>query len=93
MFIGHSDSIQISDVVGKMAMDEGSRSLLCDEARIYRLLSHLQGTSVPMVYGLFLGVDFDILLMTYAGKAVTSFSCLSQDQWCVVSTWELRHSP
>jgi predicted Ser/Thr protein kinase len=63
IFIGYSENNQVADIVGKVAENKRSQEMLRHEAKIYAVLSTLQGSAVPTVYGLFTDSCLHILLM------------------------------
>jgi serine/threonine protein kinase len=85
VFRGHFGDMLTDDFVAKVAMHEPSQALLRHEAKMYTILSALQGAVIPMVYGLFIGQNVHVLVMRYAGEAISSFSKLSIQQRYVVT--------
>lgn len=85
VFRGHFGDVLTEDIVAKVAMQESSQALLRHEAKMYATLSALQGTAIPIVYGLFIGENVNVLVMRYAGEAISSFSELSICQRYMVS--------
>jgi hypothetical protein len=80
VFLGCAGANLEVAVVGKVAVVKTSRVLLHREAHIYSILSELQGSSIPVVYGLFVGSGLGVLFMQYGGKAIRAFADLSLHQ-------------
>jgi hypothetical protein len=83
VFQGSLQNSKSDEVIGKIAVEEESQSLLQNEAQIYSTLSALQGSVIPTAHGLFTGRGFQLLILQYVGEAITSFSDLSDSQRCV----------
>jgi predicted Ser/Thr protein kinase len=80
VFCGHLENTTVDDFVCKVALNTRSKTLLAHEARVYLVLSMLQGYSIPPVHGLYFGPRFHVLAMKYVGKALTSFNDLTISQ-------------
>lgn len=80
MFLGVLTTGQEHTVVAKWAQDKGRKGLLLQEARVYTILSDLQGHIIPKVYGLFQDSGALCLLMEWMGDPVANFADLSATQ-------------
>ncbi|KAH7908947.1 hypothetical protein BJ138DRAFT_1067926, partial [Hygrophoropsis aurantiaca] len=77
VFRGHVDG---AGVVVKMAEGDDDRKSLENEARIYSILQPLQGSAVPVCFGLFRAGAALYLLMEDCGHRLESFSVLNSPQ-------------
>ncbi len=85
-FYGHFGPAENGELVAKVAESRLSQAQVHHEAWIYNILSTLQGSAIPLLYGLFIGRGLSLLVMQYGGSAISSFSELSCSQRCALSS-------
>ncbi|KAJ7028668.1 kinase-like domain-containing protein [Mycena alexandri] len=67
-------------VVAKVALHPAETHLLLQEAAIYARLSHLQGSAIPRIFGVFAGRAFAVLVMAHVGGQVDQIGTLNREQ-------------
>jgi hypothetical protein len=80
VFRGVLTTVHEHTVVAKWAQDKGCKGQLLQEARVYKILSNLQGRMIPKVYGLFKDGGALCLLTEWMGHSIATFADLSTTQ-------------
>ena len=67
-------------VAAKVAQEKHRQALLHNEAKVYAVLSDLQGSMVPRMYGLYADKGILMLLTQRVGRSIKAFKELSPAQ-------------